>query len=455
MKKLIVTCLFLFMGSIIVCNAQIENLIVETYYISDSLDATDSTNYFEDPSYSIPFLPTGSKTYRVYLDLKEGSRLLEIYGDTNHLLKIASTADFFNNIRYPNDYFGYKIQKDKFDSYPTLALDSWLTLGLAAKYSTINNYSGILKSADPDSSFTEIVSNDGGTAGIPGGILKNNDPLAGIPLTSADGYVLYNDTNSWMWSDYGFRNGNYDTTVFGSTNAGSVFISDDTYLLQNTGVAGPTPENIVLVAQLTTLGELMFELNVAIEKADGTIVHYVADDSILVNTTFPIHIEQLSPYLKYPPVCGCTDADYLEYSNEYACPDPAACITRIVFGCTDPLACNYDPSVNFNIPSLCCYPGSCGDRDIAVVCPSLNNTRLMLFPNPVKDQLTLQFTGVEQGEAKYSVYNSYGQVVIEKNAGMVSEIFSENINTAGLRTGLYLVRLFVNDASYSKIFLKN
>jgi len=37
------------------------------------------------------------------------------------------------------------------------------------------------------------------------------------------------------------------------------------------------------------------------------------------------------------------------------------------------MACNYDPNANFNIPELCCYPGLCGDRDIAVVCPQLSS----------------------------------------------------------------------------------
>ena len=57
--------------------AQIEQLIMETYYISDANDATDTIG---------GQLEEGSTTYRIYVDLLPGSRLLSIYGDENHPL---------------------------------------------------------------------------------------------------------------------------------------------------------------------------------------------------------------------------------------------------------------------------------------------------------------------------------------------------------------------------------
>lgn len=254
---------------------------------------------------------------------------------------------------------------------------------------------------------------------------------------------------------------NKDTTVFGTLVTGSLFTSDDCFLNQAEGVTGPTPDNIILIAQLTTKGDISFELNVELEEPDGATpktIHYVANDSILIDTTYSdgsYYIERLSPFLKYPFTCGCTDTDFLEYSNEYACMDFSQCLTRIVLGCMDPSACNYNTDANFNVQELCCYPGLCGDRDIAVVCPSTGNERLLLFPNPVKDNLILEFKDIEKGEAKYSIYDSFGKLVMEKNVGLVSETFTENVNTAKLRTGLYMVRLIINKASYSKIFMKN
>ena len=67
----------------------IKKVIVETYYVSDANDATDTTG---------GILESGSKTYRIYIQMKPGCKLTKIYGDNNHKLKIASTANFFNNI---------------------------------------------------------------------------------------------------------------------------------------------------------------------------------------------------------------------------------------------------------------------------------------------------------------------------------------------------------------------
>src|SRR4051812_38285170 len=123
MKNNLFFLLFLVLLLPAALKAQVKNVIVETYYVSDANDATDTTDGRS--------LEAGSKTYRVYIDLKEGSTLRKIYGDSLHTLKIESTENFFNNIDRPQAYFGYLINKSWFASNPTIALDSWLTLGLA------------------------------------------------------------------------------------------------------------------------------------------------------------------------------------------------------------------------------------------------------------------------------------------------------------------------------------
>ncbi|MBK9800952.1 MAG: hypothetical protein IPP56_14915 [Bacteroidetes bacterium] len=152
MKNLVLIFCFLF--PVFSLQAQIENVLVETYYISDSLDATDTTDG--------RYLELGSKTYRIYIDLKAGSKILKIYGDAKHALKIASTANFYNNVNRPNAYFGYLINKAWFSGNPTLALDSWITLGLATK-----THTGVLKSEDTDGSVIGGNFNGGGSYGVP------------------------------------------------------------------------------------------------------------------------------------------------------------------------------------------------------------------------------------------------------------------------------------------------
>src|SRR5712671_5999639 len=306
MKNILRICLMAALLCPAALSAQIHNLFVETYYVSDTADAADSTNYIADPNYPMAALPAGSKTYRIYIELEPGSRLKKIYGDVNHTLKISSTQNFYNNIDRPNAYFGYNINKSWFISNPTIALDSWLTLGLGERTN-----SGTLKVKDNDGSLLS------GT-----GLLTNNDASAGIPITTADGFTPANLTTP-VWSDYGFRDnisGGTDTTVFGSVNNGAQFISNDAYLMQNSGVVGaPADSDKVLVAQLTTLGDISFELNVVLIEQDvsgPTDVSYVAR---LANGETNSNTRKVSPYLTYPPVCGCTDPNFLEYNAAYAC----------------------------------------------------------------------------------------------------------------------------------------
>jgi hypothetical protein len=205
--------------------AQIKGLVVETYYISDANDATDTT--------SGRFVDAGSKTYRVYLELDSGSKIKSVYGDANHAMIIRSSERFYNNIDRPTAYFGYLINKSWFNSNPTLALDSWLTIG-----SGLKTYGSVLKSDDTDGSFIGGTNNGGGSSSIPGGLLVNNDPAAGIPVTSQDGVVA--DTAVYgPWFDNGFKDINGDdSTAFGSLVEDSIFFSNNCLLQQNSGVDG-------------------------------------------------------------------------------------------------------------------------------------------------------------------------------------------------------------------------
>lgn len=431
---------FLFLSS--ASHAQLEKVIVEKYYVSDNNDSTDLTDG--------RMLKSGSTTYRVYIDLNSGYKLKKLYGDANHALKIASTDTFYNNIDRPTAYFGYLINKSWFPSNPLLGLDSWITLGLATKTN-----SGVLKSDDSDGSFIGGNNNYGGSAGIAGGLLVNTDSTAGIPLITSDGMMVNNIIYS-QWADNGFKDAsNIDTTVFGSVNSGSQFISNSAYLQQNTGVSGANPDsNKILIAQLTTKGTLTFELNIEVMDSSGNTINYIAkgQNSSTGDTL-------VSPLLTYPPLCGCTDPDYLEYNSVYACSNNDSCKTKIKFGCMDSKACNFDSEANFNIPALCCYPGYCNDRNIAVVCPGLNNGRFdisdfTIYPNPANQQINLQISANKNQNIAYRIYNSFGSCVITKNTETGSGDFNEMIDISKFESGLYLVKLITDGKQLTKTFIK-
>src|SRR5579871_195977 len=83
--------------------AQLRQVIVEKYYVSDANDATD-TNCVGG------YLPAGSTTYRVYIGLQPGFKLTRIYGNGSHTIKIISDSVFFNN-NQDGQSFGYLFSK--------------------------------------------------------------------------------------------------------------------------------------------------------------------------------------------------------------------------------------------------------------------------------------------------------------------------------------------------------
>ncbi|MFM8950263.1 MAG: T9SS type A sorting domain-containing protein [Bacteroidota bacterium] len=408
-------------------NAQITNLSVEKYYVTDANDATDTLGNI--------VLSPGTATYRVFVELVSGSKLKSIYGDSNHPLVIQSTEPFYNNTDRPNAVFGYQMNKNWFDDNATIALDSWLTLGVGA-FQSATQYFGVLKTEDNDGSFVGGINNLGGTAHISGGILINNDPSAGLSLSVADGLVA-SSTALGQWFDLGFRDlSNADTTIFGVLNTGNTFVNYSCKLQQNNGVL-PVLGNKVLVGQFTTKGDLSFKLNLEVELPNGTVAKYVAD-----NTSIQPN-EVLSPFLTFPPLCGCKDPMYLEYSPTYACNIQDSCQTLIRFGCMDTTACNYDPSANFNIQTLCCYPGYCNDRDLSIVCPDLANGKLGIvsaYPNPASNDITVEWNLDEDSdEVQLVLTDAYGKHVKSQRAS--SSIDKSTISLLGVPSGIYLVRL--------------
>ena len=332
-------------------HAQIENITVEKYYVSESKDATDTTG---------GRLTEGSITYRIYADLVEGSRVLGIFGDSLHPLVFESTAPFFNNA-YRGKSFGYSITSSSL-LRNTMALDTWLTIGYAT-----NKHLGILKSLDPDTSILGGPYNDGGSAEIAGGLLVNSNSESGLPLTVADGLMLSAE------SPEGFVNQGFidiytgeDSTIFGNTNSSNSFIGKEVFLFNDAGIGNLTAENHVLLAQLTTSGELRFKLNLEIlQTIDGneTLIKYVARDTLLNDNMV------YNKWLNYPADCGCTNPEFVEYNKDATC-DDGSCKTPVILGCTNPLACNFDPQANVNVPELCCFNSECS-LDLELVCPGI------------------------------------------------------------------------------------
>lgn len=420
--------------------AQLENVKVETYYISDSSDATDTVG---------GHLVEGSLTYRIYIDLESGSRLLSVYGDEHHPLKFSSTTTFFNHVE-EGITFGKDFNRNRF-STGTAPLDTYLTLGQCSKSFSQTAYYGIPKEDDIDGSIVGGVNNDGGSSSVPGGLLINHQ--AGIELSVADGMAIKGDLPD-SWIDVGFKDvlADADTTIFGLSNK-EIFFSNSAQL-RNSGVKGvDTLQNEILIAQLTTKGDIRFELNLEVEEIkDGTtqIIKYVAQNIDLAQD------EMYSPLLSYPFICGCTDPDYLEASTSFACSDNSKCLTRVVLGCTDSLACNYDVKANLNVGDLCCYIGFCHDLDISVICPDLqpryliDDESITIFPNPATTELNVEMDFVRTNDTRFLIRDLYGN---EIRFGVLAGNHPI-IGINELPAGYFLLELMFDDRQVIKPFIK-
>ncbi|MCF8381711.1 MAG: T9SS type A sorting domain-containing protein [Bacteroidales bacterium] len=433
MKKVIFPILILmFLFVSITAYSQIDSLIVETYYVSDENDAGDTDG---------GSLEAGSITYRVYLDLSEGYKLMNVFGTVNMPIIISSTEGFFNNTDR-GEKFGYAIGSSRLKDNTT-PLDTWITLGLATK-----EHCGILKAFDTDGSIVGGSNNDGGSEGVPGGLLVNDDERAGILLVNADGLIPNTDA---LLSLVAF--GVDDNSIFGNTFV-KEFSGSEVAINSNTGVSGKTENNHVLIAQLTTKGEISLKVNVTLQDPLGEEYVFKYDDRFLSGE------ESFNKWLSYPFKQGCTNPNYLEFDPGAIISDNS-CATEIAFGCTDPAACNFDSEANFNIQELCCYNvNNCGDRDVYEVCENYTGIEeelyekvFKVYPNPANDFLTVEIYSGNTNEYELIITDLFGRSVI-------TNFETENLNSgildiSKLTPGIFFLMLKNNDTVFVRRFIKN
>lgn len=272
-------------------SSALESVIVERYYISDSQDATD-----EDGGE----LVEGAVTYRVFVDMKPGYSVNAVYGNERNALKIKTTSSFFNN-EDRGEETGDAIDNSRLGDN-TVAVDSWVTIGAASDI-----HLGVLKEDDTDGSIVGGANNDGGSEGISGGLLVNDDEAAGVPLTTADGLedigsVLSVSKSPGLQLDvFGDENSEDSLIVGGVEGEGG-----DTWFVPE-GVKVDDGENVVMLGQFTTDGTLSFCMNVQVGIPDSLQCNSPDCHSVIqyVNTLHPEDaiqsVETDNIYL-YPPL---------------------------------------------------------------------------------------------------------------------------------------------------------
>lgn len=347
----------------------LEGVIVEAYYVSDTLDVTD-----EDGG----LLDTCSVTYRIFVDMKPGYELQAVYGNENNLLQLQTSTVFFNNEdrgEEAGDLIGDGNLEDN-----TVAVDSWVSMGAASE-----SHFAVLKENDMDGSIVGGANNDGGSEGIDGGLLVNDNDFAGIPLTEADGLVEAEVPTVTVVG--------LDLEVFGDENAGGLFETNGGAWSVLEGVQGIDDDNVVLVAQITTQGEFSFRLNLQ---------------------------------LGIPEEFQCNHPDCHSTMQFVAELHPDDAIQSVA---TDNIF--FRSELTYVSEELICYPGT----DISV--NEIDQAfELNLFPNPVSQELSFSFETAIAEQRSLTVYSSVGQLVLTENIGTGS---AKLLDVSSLESGMYVM----------------
>src|SRR6185436_17322489 len=284
MKKILLGLSLIIVSVFARAQQGLENIIVEKYYVSDANDAAGAAGNGDN-------LPAGSVTYRVFVDMLPGYKFQAAFGTQDnsqiplHTLKIETTTSFYNNTDRGHEIPSFSKSNA---SQNTTMLDSYFSAGAACANSSGPTYNyGILKADDGAAGGTNVVNANG--------ILQNNDPSAGIPLTTADG--IYG-VSSPAATTVTFVNMAQAQNDFDAGPSSSSFITSNASWASLTGATGPTADNRVLIGQFTTDGCFHFELNIQIGTPTGGVQKYVA--------AAPTGGEILFPACVYPPVASNT-----------------------------------------------------------------------------------------------------------------------------------------------------
>jgi len=188
-------------------------------------------------------------TYRIYLDLAPGHSLLTVFGEHERNLCFRTTTRFFNDT-VNGGSAGERIDPALLDQFP-LALDSWLAFGFGT-----SGHKAVPLHLDTDGSVLRKPKRPKDAKGYAANLL-HRDGLAAAPRVP-EVMKLYVSTS-------------YLERLSGSlieTAVGAYGVMGS--------VAGATEENMVLIAQLTTDGDLGYAINAAVRAPDGSILKHLA-----------------------------------------------------------------------------------------------------------------------------------------------------------------------------------
>lgn len=417
----------------------LEGVIVERYYVADGNDAAD-----EDGSAQ---LVEGAVTYRVFLDMKEGYDLQVLGGFVGHPITFNTTTTFFNN-EDRGEAWGDAIN-DIYLDQNTVAIDSWLSAGAAS-----DAHWGILKSDDTDPSIVGGANNDGGSNGVPEGLLSNTTGFP-IPLTDSDGLLL--DTAAPPQSTF-------VGTAPEIFNTGGNSYSDENFGLAVLGdLHCPTPGNKLLIGQFTTDGIFSFCLNLWLKIPDSLVCVDCPDYLIYYANLLPGDTSESAGVLgdytfSIPGLCYSSDAQTVDCLGipggpalpGTACDDGNADTQNDVYA--NDCACVGEDCLGVlggnALPGQPCDDGNPdtsgevwveGCNCLSTGIEENSHTVVSVYPNPTRDMLILEITEAVGDRVTVDLLDALGSRVIRRDLGAVSGERRERFDLSGLSAGVYFL----------------
>jgi len=233
----------------------LEEVYVEKYYVADHIDAEDSLAHG---------LQKGTVTYRIWVDMQEGYRLLSVFGSPGHELLISTTTSFFN------DTVNGKVEAPDIDHLKLgknpLLIDSYIAFSGASRGDL-----AVYKEDDKDGSVLDRYGKFLGGALVERGMLMAAHPDAGVPIRDNDG-IMDGDVPALVTFGHEFEE-------FGNTLDASEIRVDNGAWAVLKGLPGPYKDkNYILIAQVSTTGELNLKLNLQLRSPNGDTEYYVAEN---------------------------------------------------------------------------------------------------------------------------------------------------------------------------------
>ena len=208
-------------------------------------------------------------TYRIFVDLAPEHALLVIYGDERNQLEIRTTTYFVNDT-LNGAKFAHEVPSKRLNADPGAALDSWLTMKMAS-----DMHWGIPRDQDPDGSILTCPPYMGLAE-----LHSSDHAQRSVPLCVNDGLIDAPEVRT-------VENFRFSPGFLGRIQGSLVHTMDGAWGVLG-GAKGVGEDNMVLIAQITTSGELSFRLNLQVKPLDGgPLVKYVSTEALEDEILFP------------------------------------------------------------------------------------------------------------------------------------------------------------------------